>query len=308
MKMEFKTKTRNTSVAILRRNYQNKKSGNVTASKKEIQDRFDNLDWKDQKKILLDFLQSGKTDRAWASRQLIKYWDPCFEPIVKELWETLQEKWLTWSIIRFFPKEYLKRNIESLSEDRNYYFLCLRLSDDEDFHIDESKMNEIDCLNIMIKSGRSVTDEYLIHKFFSLVSKLCTGDYDWNPNAKWPTTYFSNEIPSVMKIQMIQTAIRKIEYLCKNDLDLYFFFCDWNREVHRDIENSEDFRVLQSLPFSQENIESRKQAIAKQYCYHHLDNQYKFKGDNPDFQYPLQYYQPYEKKIGNSLEDDVLPF
>ena len=105
--MEFKTKKRNTSVATLIRNYQNKKSGKVTASKKEIQDRFKHLDWKDQKKILMDYLQSGKTDRAWASRQLTNYWDPCFEPIVKELWENLREECLTWSIIRFFPKEYL---------------------------------------------------------------------------------------------------------------------------------------------------------------------------------------------------------
>lgn len=227
---------------------------------------------------------------------------------MKELWETLHEEWLAWSIIRFFPKDYLKQHLESLSEDRNYYFLCLRLSDDEDFHIDESKMNEIDCLNIMSKSGRTVTDEYVKKKFFSLVSKLCTGDYNWDPNAKWPTTYFCSEIPNVMEIQMIRTVIKKIETLCKNDLDLYYFFCNWNREVYRDIENSEDFRILQSLPFSQENIESRKQAIAKQYYYHHLDSQYKFKGDNPDFQYPLHYYPSNGKEIGNSLEDDVLPF
>ena len=64
--MTYNTKKRNTPIATLIKNYINKKSGKVSDSRNEIQRRFDYLDWKDQKKIVLAFLESGKTDRQWA--------------------------------------------------------------------------------------------------------------------------------------------------------------------------------------------------------------------------------------------------
>ena len=305
--MEFKTRRRNTSVAILRRNYLNKKSGKVTASKKEIQERFDDLDWNDQKKILLDYLQSGKTDREWASGKLINYWDPCFEPIVKDILENLNEKCFAWSIIRFFPKEYLKQNMEALSEGRNYYFICLRLSDDEDFEIDESRIREIDYLNVLSKSSRTVTDEQVERLYFSLVSKLCTGDYDWHRDAKWPKTYYSNEIPSLMKIQMIQTAIRKIGELHK--INVYTKIIDWENGVRRNIGEIIDYRYLQDLGMDKDNYELRKLALTKRFYYDHLDSQFKFKGDDPEIPEPLHFSTSIEEDplfIYPQLED--LPF
>ena len=64
--MKSKERKRNTPIATLIKNYINKKSGKVPESRKEIQRRFDHLDWKDQKKIMQAFLESGKADRLWA--------------------------------------------------------------------------------------------------------------------------------------------------------------------------------------------------------------------------------------------------
>ena len=50
--MKSKERKRNTPIATLIKNYINKKSGKVPESRKEIQRRFDCLDWKDQKKIM----------------------------------------------------------------------------------------------------------------------------------------------------------------------------------------------------------------------------------------------------------------
>ena len=83
----YKEKKRNTPIATLIKNYINKKSGKVADSRGEIQTRFDYLDWKDQKKIISAFLESGKTDRQWAYSKVLDYWDKSFEPKVKELWE-----------------------------------------------------------------------------------------------------------------------------------------------------------------------------------------------------------------------------
>ena len=84
--MRYQKRKRNTSIAILIRNYTNKKSGKVSDSREEIKWRFNWLDWKDQKKIITAFLESGKTDREWAYSKMLDYWDDSFQPKVKELW------------------------------------------------------------------------------------------------------------------------------------------------------------------------------------------------------------------------------
>lgn len=69
---------RNTPIARLIKDYIDKKSGKVSESRKEIQWRFKYLDWKDQKKIILAFLNSGKTDRQWGYSMALDLWDKSF--------------------------------------------------------------------------------------------------------------------------------------------------------------------------------------------------------------------------------------
>ena len=69
-----------------------RKNGKVVESRKEIQRRFDGLDWSVQKKVILAFLNSGKTDREWVYEQLIWFWDEAFLPKVKEVFEKYHEK------------------------------------------------------------------------------------------------------------------------------------------------------------------------------------------------------------------------
>jgi len=55
--MAYTIKKRNTPVATLIKNYLNKKSGKVSESREEIQKRFDYLDWKDQKSIIVNMAE-----------------------------------------------------------------------------------------------------------------------------------------------------------------------------------------------------------------------------------------------------------
>ena len=116
--MIYNIKKRNTPIATLIKNFVNKKSGKVIESREEIQRRFDYLDWKDQKKIVLAFLDSGKKDRQWAYAKTLEYWDKSFEPKIQKLWERLHEGNSSWAVIRHFPVEYLSENIEKFTEER----------------------------------------------------------------------------------------------------------------------------------------------------------------------------------------------
>ena len=102
--MLFEPQKRNTPVATLLRNYINKKSKKVSESRREIIDRFLYLDWKDQKKIILAFLESGKSDRSLGYAWALKYWDDAFMPKIKALWEELHEATCSICVIRHFPK------------------------------------------------------------------------------------------------------------------------------------------------------------------------------------------------------------
>ncbi len=76
--MIYNIRKRNAPIATLIKNFVNKRSGKVTESREEIQRRFDYLDWKDQKKIILVFLDAGKKDRQWAYSKTLDYWDKSF--------------------------------------------------------------------------------------------------------------------------------------------------------------------------------------------------------------------------------------
>lgn len=95
--------------------------------------------------------------------------------MLQELWEQHHELQLSWLVINFFPVEYLKKNMDSLSKDRNYYFLYQRLCDDSDFVLDRTRLSETDLLAVKCKLGETITDGDVKDLFFLLMYKLCKG-------------------------------------------------------------------------------------------------------------------------------------
>ena len=131
--MRYKRKKRNAPIATLIKNYINKKSGKVSESREEIKWRFNWLDWKDQKRILTAFLDSGRSDREWAYGKVFDYWDESFLQKIKELWETYHENKCSWSVIHYFPIDYILEHMEDFTDERDYFFICLRLAKDKSF-------------------------------------------------------------------------------------------------------------------------------------------------------------------------------
>lgn len=177
--MKSKERKRNTPIATLIKNYINKKSGKVPESRKEIQRRFDYLDWKDQKKIMQAFLESGKADRLWAYTKLLDNWDKSFEPRIKELWEQSHEGKSSWVVIRYFPTKFLSQNIDKFTDDRDYYFICLRLAEDKSYIIDRSKLSITDYLSVLYHTDRPLSDDEARDLLYKTVHDVCTEDGDY---------------------------------------------------------------------------------------------------------------------------------
>lgn len=228
--MEYSIRRRNTPIATLIKDYQNKKSGKVGVSRKEIQERFDHLDWKDQKKVLMSFLQAGMTDRKWASYKLLSYWDKSFEPIMEELWLKYKERELAWPIIRYFPIDYIKQNVDTLGAGHNYQDVCIRLSGVEGFEIDESKLNEVEILKVYTKAGLRLTNERAMELLMTLVEKICTDEYEdwgygWNFNR-------DSKVTSIEESNLMSRALSILEDGGKNRV--VHDFGIWNESVLND--------------------------------------------------------------------------
>lgn len=136
-----KNYNRNRPVATLIKEYTERRKGKLSSARRELQRRFDYLDYNQQKKILLAHLMSSMTDRQWAYPRLLNYWDVSFIAPVLNVWEEYHEPRCSWAIVRYFPKDYIIDHFEELASiGRNYYHMCLRFGLDGDFQVDKKTL------------------------------------------------------------------------------------------------------------------------------------------------------------------------
>lgn len=281
----YKERKRNTPLVTLIKNYTNKESGKVIASRKEIQRRFDYLDWKDQKKIIAAFLDSSKTDRQWAYSKMLYYWDKSFELKVKKLWEQLHEIKCSWVVIRHFPLEYIFQHRDEFTEDRDNYFICLRQAKNKDFVIDKDKLSFTDYLGVLYHTGRTITDEEAEEVLYKIVHKLCVDDLTMQKELKHNTKIYKDTIFSPIECHDINLAFYYLIRL--NCTDAVCRFEEWNDEVMNDIYNSSEFKALSQADLWDNYYMERKIKITRKYAYLALDDKYK-KPSDPDIEEILQ--------------------
>lgn len=324
--MRYQKRKRNTPIVTLIRNYVDKKSGKVSVSREEIKWRFDHLDWKDQKKILFAFMDSGISDREWAYSKMLDNWDDSFQPKVRELWETYHEYKCSWPIIRYFPLEYIKEHIGEFTDERDYYFICLRLAKDKDYVIDRTKLSDRDCLAVLWHTGRTISDAEARDTLFSIIHDCCFA-YTFMPRLEGVGESRYNKVITPANYREVNLAIY---YLLKLEKDnIVQQFEQWNEQVEDTIYNSSEFKSIDRNDFFFDyEYDRRRVEIANLYAYQSLDEKYKLPSDptveqmrqtmeqNLEWsrmqweQPPHNHYQvsvPEYKDIRN-IEEDVFPF
>ena len=272
--MIYQTQKRNTPIATLIKNFINQKSGKVAESRKEIQRRFEYLDWKDQKKILEASLDSCKSDRQWAYSKLYNHWDKSFEAKVKKLWDELHEPMCAWPIIRFFPISYVKENMTSFTGERDFYFISLRLAEDPNYIIDKSKLRTVDYLAVLYYSGRTLSDDDAIDLLFEIVHDLCISGF-----SIYEQTHMDYD-ESLFDLSKHLSINRAIKYLFRMDhLKTVDLFDEWNRKVRNNIRDSHEYVVLKEWGFPRYDLFEQGILIVRKYAYMALDNKYKHPSD-----------------------------
>jgi len=299
--MEYFMKKRNTPIVTLIRNFINKKSGKVIDSRREIQNRFDHLDWKDQKKIISAFLESGKTDRQWAYLKALSYWDKSFEPKVKELWEQYGEEECNMVVARHFPLDYLSQNIEKFTKRRDYFFACLRLAVDKDFVIDRQRLSLTDYLAVLYHTGRHLSEVEARDVPYLAVHQVCTS-FGGQREKLDKFVYISEDaVISPIHFRLVSLALYYLEKLNCN-LAIRQFEA-WNEAVQEVIFNSKEYKHLLNLDLNDKAAMLGRTGIARKYGYMALDDKYKLPSD-PDVLKILLPSELYRIMSDNWLEHD----
>ena len=245
--MIYQTQKRNTPIATLIKNFINQKSGKVAESRKEIQRRFEYLDWKDQKKILEASLDSCKSDRQWA------YSKP---------------------IIRFFPISYVKENMTSFTGERDFYFISLRLADDPNYVIDKSKLRTVDYLAVLYYSGRTLSDDDAIDMLFEIVHDLCISGFSIYEQTHMDYDESLFDLSKHLSINRAKNYLFRMDHYKAVDL-----FDEWNRKVRNNIRDSHEYVVLKEWGFPRYDLFEQGILIVRKYAYMALDNKYKHPSD-----------------------------
>ena len=267
-------KRRNTPISKLIKDFTNKESGRVCDSRKEIQIRFEHLDWKDQKKILSAFLDSGMTDRQWAYSMLVYYWDKSFAPRVKELWEKHHEYRCSWPIIRYFPEKYIMSHMEEFTVNRDYYFICLRFANKKGFHVDKERLAPADYLSFLSKSGGTISKEEAQDLLFRLVHKYCVEGLVVPPGRLLASS--SGWGRNVISPIMFKEVARAYDCLQMLNYRISFWFYEWDKEVQKAISRSPEYMAtLNDEAPNSYDILRRRIKIAYKYSYLSLDEKYK---------------------------------
>lgn len=258
---------RNTPTSTLLKRYSDKKSGRVDEARREIKYRFDYLDWNVQKRILTAFLASCKTDRAWAYTKLLKYWDDSFTPVVESLWNQYHEPKCSWPIIRHFPEEYVLKNMDSLSAENNYYFICRRLGSSTDFSIDKTRLTPLDYLSVLHSTGRDIDKNEALDMLYELIGNHCSTGLIiielGHPH------YITRSIGfNPRDIRDVRRAIYYLQEMGKRETADTFI--SWCNLVAKEIKESPEFRELASQSVSDIEYVERLANIAVVYMYLHL--------------------------------------
>jgi hypothetical protein len=272
--MPYQQIPRNRPIASLIKLYLDKKSGKVSDARKEIQKRFDYLDWKDQKRIILAFLQSGKSDREWAYGKIYRQWDDCYLEPLKALWERNHENVCAWSVIQHFPIEYVRENASQLEEVNGYYHLCQRLAEEPSYKINRSKLRDKEYLLVKLNTHREVTEDEAKDIFFRSLHDFCLTEPEWifRVHRKSRGGAFSIE-----DIDFMNSLKYIFQFLGLDDV--VRFVEDWNEHVMFTMYQGEELKNLGKEAISDDEYHVKRIAIGLKYIYLALDDKYKAPSD-----------------------------
>ena len=166
----------NKPIKTLLSNFENKKSGKVMESRREIRRRFDYLDRSQQVRFLKACFNSCNSDREWACEELTLHWDPQFTHTIEQMWVSLNDEGALRCIVKNFPLEYIVDNMKNLSGKKTYYDLCLRLCPYFKIKFDKEKLTPLQRLSLYSKGQNDASQEEICEIVNTILKNVATDE------------------------------------------------------------------------------------------------------------------------------------
>jgi hypothetical protein len=195
---------------------------------------------------------------------------------MQELWESLHEEKSSWTVIRYFPEEYLSDNIDKFTEDRDYYFVCLRLAKNMAFEIDKSKLSNTDYLAVLYHTGRSIEEVEAESLLYENVHTICLDCDPYFALDKYASVS-KGTIISPISFKEVSLALYYIKKLGLSSLASEFE--QWNKKVMESEFESPEFEAIPIYDIDEVAYIHQMIHIARKYAYLALDNKYKKPSD-----------------------------
>lgn len=242
---------KNETISCLLKHFTNKKSGKVGVSRPKLQDRFDKQDFQVQRKILKAFLAGSQMDRVWAYKKLRRNWDDCFADEIKTLWEKHHDKECEKVVIRFLPTDYVFDNLPLLDSDDNYSWLCTRLINHPQFHLDKERLSkcdhiywgpdDVEYLYILAKSKSSIERDKATRILYKMLiaqlmyHKEIPESYEriYDNSTMWRGMELIKEVDGLVPTTKWFTVVRRVLW-CMGELGLteeLIAFEEWDQKV-----------------------------------------------------------------------------
>lgn len=142
--------------------YEDKKSGKVVFSRKALIDRFFHQNEEVKRTILKAFLKGGIKEIEWAARYLSTHWTKSMTTLVEVRWKKTQNPVLAQVILRHIPDSFVLGEQERLAEATDYSYVCARLCNHKDFHVDPGRLTTPEYLYVLAKSKKAHVDPAII--------------------------------------------------------------------------------------------------------------------------------------------------
>ena len=245
----------NKPIKTLLSNFENKKSGKVMESRREIRRRFDYLDRSQQVRFLKACFNSCNSDREWACEELTLHWDPQFTRTIELMWENLNDEGAMRCIVKNFPLEYIVENMNKLSGQKTYYDLCLRLCPYFKIKFDKEKLTPLQRLSLYSKGVNEVSEEEITGLVHEILINIATDEYLLFEVAD------RNSVPSCRDF----APCRKAFYFLM-EMDQYAAMgeiMDLDERILDKLGNSSDFHAIRTSPFSDSEYREMMSSLVK---------------------------------------------
>ncbi len=252
----------NQPIRRLLRDFEDKKSGKVVESRREIRRRFDYLDRPQQVRFLKACFQSCKSDREWAYEEVTAHWDPKFRDIISDLWHEFHEGGARRCIVKHFPIEFVAQEIESLDNKDTYYDLCLRLCYYGKFSIDKNRLTPLQVLSLYVKTGYEASDAEIIAQLYRLLINVATDDYLLFEKIDRDVKPRCEDFGPCRKASYFIMEMQRYSILGQ--------WKSWNIHLQHMLDSSNEYHTIKTSPISDYEYREQMSSLFKKYMIEYL--------------------------------------